>query len=107
MSEWTPRFEGYSEGWSIYGRDEHGEYLVAEEIGSYADDEESEAQARRYAYTIAAAPTMAEALDPDTLDVAADQCQGAGLAAVATALRMVAERQRAALSLAKGEDRNG
>jgi hypothetical protein len=29
------------------------------------------------------------------------------LAAVATALRMVAERQRAALKLAKGEDRNG
>jgi GH24 family phage-related lysozyme (muramidase) len=65
--------------------------------------EQAEANAR----LVAAAPTMAEALDPDTLDVAADKCQGAGLAAVATALRMVAERQRAALKLAKGEDRNG
>jgi hypothetical protein len=98
MSEWTPRFEGYSEGWSIYGRDERGEYLVAEEIGPYADDEESEAQARRDAYTIAAAPTMAKALENLLAHT-----EGVTLPAAAHVMR---EQARAALRLAKGEDRN-
>jgi|GEM_PF-1034835 len=62
-------------------------------------DGETEANAR----LIAAAPDLLEAIDPDALDVSADQCQRAGLGAVATALRMMAENQRAAIAKATGQ----
>ena len=62
MTKWMARFQNYSEGWTVYGRDEHGEYTVAENIGCYADDEETEAEAEREANLIAAAPDLYEAL---------------------------------------------
>ncbi|MEH6676176.1 hypothetical protein [Phenylobacterium sp.] len=77
---WEARFTSYSQGWTVYGRDENGEYLVAESIGPYADDDEEEARAEREANLLAAAPDMAEALadarrlliqaDPDLIDSA-------------------------------------
>ena len=59
---WSARFSGYSSGWTIYGHDENGEYLVAENIGPYADDDEAEQDAEREARLIASAPDLLEAL---------------------------------------------
>jgi hypothetical protein len=106
MTEWTARFSGYSSGWTIYGHDENGEYLVAENIGPYADDEEAEAEAEREARLIAAAPTMAEALEPfahycDLNDLDERDPDDALVIPVRDLIRA-----RAALRLAKGEDRH-
>jgi hypothetical protein len=59
---WSARFSGHSNGWTIYGHDENGEYLVAENIGPYADDDEAEQDAEREARLIASAPDLLEAL---------------------------------------------
>jgi hypothetical protein len=58
---WSARFSGHSNGWTIYGHDENGEYLVAENIGPYADDDEAEQDAEREARLIASAPDLLEA----------------------------------------------
>lgn len=61
-SKWTAVNHGYGEGWSIYGRDQHGDYLIAEKIGVFADDDESEAEAKSDARLIASAPDLLAAL---------------------------------------------
>jgi hypothetical protein len=63
--------------------------------------DECEANAR----LIAAAPDLLEALDPVSLATAAEQCRLKGLAAVCTALSIMADRQSAAIAKATGADR--
>jgi hypothetical protein len=86
---WTWETHELSEELSSIVYDQHGQ-MVADHLSP------------ERAALICASPALYEALDPEILEIAADTCRKAGLAAVASCLDIEAKKQRAALLLARG-----